>query len=258
MVDDSTIPSAPAPSLGAADVAGYLAQLKVEGWDVFKRGMDGYYIQISDTQRIVLKKIGEGQWLVSAGTEPTPMFGIGGADNAATLRTFINKAFVDFGLSPSRPPTPQSALLYVEEPLTNLDKIASFINHSTIQAMFDPYLDDKTLVIFSTILGLSNATIDPNFRFITATDQTVPNKKGLSRLTKTAVDAWFKQMGVQGEVRHVNYQGHQRRFMLLSGGQTLILGPSLNNPFTNEHVSIDHNPDNLAFFDKEWAKGTPL
>ncbi len=46
--------------------------------------------------------------------------------------------------------------------------------------------------------------------------------------------------------------------MLLSGGQTLILGPSLNNPFTNEHVSIDHNPHNLAFFDREWAKGTPL
>lgn len=154
--------------------------------------------------------------------------------------------------------SPTSALLYANEPITNLSKIANFIGQSTILAMFDPYLTDRTLVILTSIVSLAGASVDVDVHFITATARTIPNKNGVAGLTKTVVDAWFKQMGVQGEVRHINYQGHQRRFILLGGGQTLILGMSLNNPFTNEHISIEHKPENQTFFDGEWAKATPL
>ncbi len=49
-----------------------------------------------------------------------------------------------------------------------------------------------------------------------------------------------------------------RRFFLLSGGQSLILGPSLNSIHKNEAVRLEPDAEGRAFFDGVWAAAGPL
>ena len=79
------------------------------------------------------------------------------------------------------------------------------------------------------------------------------------KFTKAGVEAWLKQLGIDGEVRVMASNNEHRRFMLLSGGQSLILGPSLNAIHKNEAINLelDDSVDRL-FFDKMWETATPL
>ena len=59
-----------------------------------------------------------------------------------------------------------------------------------------------------------------------------------------------------GEVRLM--ASEHRRFMLLSGGRSLILGTSLNSMAKNEAVRIVDDKADRAFFDSVWTNATPL
>ncbi len=53
-------------------------------------------------------------------------------------------------------------------------------------------------------------------------------------------------------------QKEHRRFMLLSGGRSLLLGHSLNAIHKNEAIRVESDVEDRAFFDSEWAAATPL
>ena len=87
---------------------------------------------------------------------------------------------------------------------------------------------------------------------------TASSKKGKSR-AKTFVTEWFRQRGITvGEVRLVPTNSEHRRFMLLSGGQSLILGMSLNSIDKNETARLEPDTEDRPFFDSVWASATML
>ncbi|MFT4917740.1 MAG: hypothetical protein ACI8RU_000353 [Zhongshania aliphaticivorans] len=49
-----------------------------------------------------------------------------------------------------------------------------------------------------------------------------------------------------------------RRFLLLAGGQSLILGHSLNAIDKNEAVRLEQGQQDKTFFDQMWATATAL
>jgi hypothetical protein len=46
--------------------------------------------------------------------------------------------------------------------------------------------------------------------------------------------------------------------MLLSGGQSLILGMSLNDLDKDEAARIESDPEDRPFFEVEWSGASPL
>jgi hypothetical protein len=98
-------------------------------------------------------------------------------------------------------------------------------------------------------------SLSNSVRLLSSADMT---QGAIPRLTKTVVADWFNLRGITaGEVR-LMARGEHRRFILLSGGQALILGMSLNSIAKNEAVRVELDTADRAFFDGVWATATPL
>jgi hypothetical protein len=78
------------------------------------------------------------------------------------------------------------------------------------------------------------------------------------RLTKTFVEEWFKERGLTSAEARLMPDGEHRRFMLLSDGQSLTLGRSLNSYDKNEAVRLEPDGADRKFFNGVWATATPL
>ena len=75
----------------------------------------------------------------------------------------------------------------------------------------------------------------------------------IPKLTTVGVNAWLAQLGINGEAR-IMPPGEHRRFMLLSGGQSLILGMSLNAIHKNEAVRLEPDADVLEDVGSRWMR----
>ena len=62
----------------------------------------------------------------------------------------------------------------------------------------------------------------------------------------------------QVEIRKSTSKNPHRRFMLLSGGQTLILGLSINSLDKDEAAHLEANTVDRAFFDSEWGASVAI
>jgi hypothetical protein len=149
----------------------------------------------------------------------------------------------------SSPPT--SIRIYKDEPATNVSKLVGLINTSVIEAVFDPYLDNKGL---DTLLNLATlgVPISPSIRMLTS------SKVANTRLTKNYLQLWLKELNCSGEIRQLSSNKEHRRFLLLSGGQSLIIGLSLNDLSKNEAAHIESDTQDLAFFNSEWGTALPI
>jgi len=151
-------------------------------------------------------------------------------------------------------PPKTTARLSAASPATNLATIARLVGASEIQAIFDPYLENKTFATLTDILSLG-ASVSDNVRLLAGAKMA---QRKRPRLTKTFAALWFTQSGVEaGEVRLMSSDEH-RRFMLLSGGKALIFGMSLNSIAKNEAAHLEPDTEDRAFFESMWAAATPL
>jgi hypothetical protein len=78
------------------------------------------------------------------------------------------------------------------------------------------------------------------------------------QLTKTFVEQWFRERGVTAGEARLMPDGEHRRFFLLSGGQSLLLGMSLNSITKNEAVRIEPDTTDRPFFESVWGAARPL
>ena len=76
--------------------------------------------------------------------------------------------------------------------------------------------------------------------------------------TKVVVDAWLKQLKIKGEARIMARTDEHRRFILLSGNKSLLLGLSLNAIHKNEAIRIESDIEDRKFFDKSWSQARTL
>jgi hypothetical protein len=162
----------------------------------------------------------------------------------ADIKTFLDDPDPDAG----------RARLREGAPASNLADIASLIGAAEVQAVFDPYLDNKSLLVLGDILSLG-VGVSGSLRLLACEKMA---KGTRPRLTKTFVSCWLGECGITaGEVRLMPDSEH-RRFLLLSGGLSLLLGMSLNSVDKNETARLEPDAEDRAFFDGVWATATPL
>jgi hypothetical protein len=64
------------------------------------------------------------------------------------------------------------------------------------------------------------------------------------------------ERGVTGGEARLMPDGEHRRFILLSGGQSLILGMSLNSIAKTEAVRVEPDTTDAPFFGSVWSAAT--
>jgi hypothetical protein len=250
----SPFPLTPAYSLTQDEVVNYLVACRDEGHAVYRGGGENAFnMRLDDDKRILiwLKHPGE-PWQVqfeNLGVREV----VGKAGTLAQLEKAIALAAARGG--EQWPFRPKTGRLSVATPATNFRTISQLIGSCQVEAVFDPYLENGSLATLIDILSFGSGSVAKGARLLGSTRKTDGQ---IPRFTKTGVDAWLAQLNINGEARAMQPNDQHRRFMLLSGGQSLIIGPSLNAIHKNEAVSLDTDATDRPFFDSVWANATPL
>ena len=137
-----------------------------------------------------------------------------------------------------------------DEPDENLKKLVKLINAATIEAIFDPYFENEALNNLAKLKGFG-ASISSEIRVLTSSEVIKPRKSKAPRLSKAHEEKTFQALSTVGEIRLIDEE--HRRFILLSGGVSLIIGMSLNQFSKNEAASLESDRDDRAFFDSQWS-----
>jgi hypothetical protein len=249
----SAFPPYPGSSLKREDVVNYLLQCKANGWcqGIYQGSSPNEFIIVTDDDRKILLQ-GQPQGCVVLAEHLGSQTKIGLAESIGGLEKLISQAGnINGGQWPTKI---TSARLSSSTPASNMATMSSLVGTSEIQAVFDPYLSNKSLATLLDILSLG-PTISNNVRLLACQKMTTGVRP---QLTKTFADLWFHERAVTGGEVRIMPDGEHRRFMLLSGGNSLILGMSLNSIAKNEAVRLEQDVQDYPFFDSVWNSATPL
>lgn len=255
MIFVNVFPALPTPSLSRDDVVAYLLQLKGDGLDIFQKGDKDnvFVIKLSEMDAIrISAHPDDGKCQVQL------LY----CENVRHLRDVssmsqLQEIVARFGRTATGGEWPlrrSSGRLSENTPATNYLTIAQLIQSSKIEAVFDPFLENLSLATLIEIMSFGDGEVAQGVRLLGSINKTAGR---VPRFTKAGVNAWLTQLGVTGEGR-VMAQKEHRRFMLLSGGRSLLLGHSLNAIHKNEAIRVESDVEDRAFFDSEWAAATLL
>lgn len=258
-----SFPKYPTPSLTRDNIVGYLVPYREKGWDIYLGETDNQIIiRLTDNLKLFIEFV-SGRWRVSTGLAPNESIAIWAyPETILELDASLQRCvpIVSSGNADQRmewPGLPTAVRLAQAEPASNVGKLAALIGRSTIDAVFDSYIDNKSLDTLLNLVTLGTV-VSPSLRLLTSTKMTHSTSQP-PRLTVSYARAWIAQLGCANcEIRHKAYTGHQRRFLLLSGGQSLLLGPSLNNLGLNEAAHLESDRSDRPFFEGEWVSATAL
>jgi len=253
-VSGQAFPEYPGPGLTRDDVVSYLLDCKERGWcqEVYEEpdSKNKLVMRLAVHKDIFIRPYAASTWDVLHWSGQFAR--VGYASTLEQLEQHVKAAARLYGVN--WPEKQTSARLQAGTPATNIGKISGLIGGAEIREVFDPYLDNAGLTTLLDILSFGG-TLANNIRLLSSPKMT---QGANPKLTKSLVTAWFNERGITaGEVRLFAGKEH-RRFMLLSGGQTLILGMSLNSTDKNEAIRLEPDKEDRPFFDDEWAKAAPL
>lgn len=255
MSSANPFPARPQPSLVWDDVVGYLSACMANGHTVYRGEYDhSFILDLQDYQIIILEVApGGGRWQVRWENLGVTKGGVT-AETLPQLEEAIARAASDYGKV--WPCCPTSGRLSPATPATNYRTISNLVGSSKLEAVFDPYLANSSLTEIINILSFGSGSVSNGVRLLGSTEKT---QGPVPQFSKAGVAAWLKQLGVTGEARVYPKKPHDhRRFLLLSGGQCLILGPSLNAIHKNEATHVEQDAADRTFFDSMWATASPL
>jgi len=243
-------------------VISFLVPCIQRGWEIYAgKGEDQFIFRLAENLKLFIEQTPQG-WRVSTGLAPSMSISIWAYPETVTeLTAAVAHALAIVTHAFAEPITldapPRTIRLKASEPASNLAKVCALIGGSSINAIFDAYLENKSL---ETLLNMSTlgVKISPDLRLLTSSSMTQA-KAVQPRLTSSYLAAWTAQLALRNcTLRHRTYTGHQRRFLLLSGGTSLILGPSLNNLNVNEASHVENDSADLVLFEQEWAQASNL
>lgn len=252
MSTSDTFPPRPVPQLSLEDVIGYLSECRSKGWDVFRDDDHSTRFPIELTERFILW-ISEFVWIrVYYGNGKCGVFvhrkadeiPVGWPESLQGLDELVAYGAKSYG-GIDWPSSPSVGRLKKSTPASNFSVLSGLVGSASIEAIYDPYLDDKALENLLTLINLGTK-ISQGCRFLSS-------PKGAARLSPGYVQAWLMETSRQVEIRKSTSRDSHRRFMLLSGGQTLILGLSINSLAKDEAAHLETNTVDRAFFDSEWG-----
>lgn len=255
-------PAYPSPSLTRADVVGFLAPQRQRGWDIYQ-GADGasFVVRLLDNVKLFIE-YNDGRWRVSTGPALGQQISIWAyPETIGELDESVRRGVHHAGShGPHRlewAGQPTAVRFQSGQGPSNLSKFVALVGSAEIEGIFDSYLDNKSLLAIIDLASLG-MRLSSTLRLLTSTAMVQPTK-GNPRLTPTFARSWSTQLSLAGvDIRHQHQTGHQRRFALLSGGQSLLFGPSLNNLDVNEAAHLEPDIADRAFFDVEWAAAIQL
>lgn len=257
MIENNLFPKRPSPHLKLEDIIGYLTECQLRGWSVFQDDEAKPIFPKDQTQRFILW-LNEHVWIrIHYGNGQCTLYvhrqldeiGFGSPETLQGLDELVALGAKTYAQL-DWPSSPKTGRLSQKTPATNYAVIAGLTGNSIVEAIFDPYLDDKALANLLTLINLGIRLL-PACRILTS-------PKGAAKLSHTYISNWLMQTNSQAQIRKISTPNPHRRFMLLSGGQSLIFGLSLNALGKDEAAHIESNVTDLTFFDAEWSVAIPV
>jgi hypothetical protein len=224
-------------------------ELEAEGWVIYEEP-DGFRIETTETDwlRLCFNDL-DGTCTFRGGSSATGLTWLGATvENMSDFVKALRRAT-------GGPPPATSVRTRRGESAHNVIRVADLIlkTKAKIEAVYDVYLDDAGLRMFSTLARLSRAA-SPRVRLLTSGE-------GAKRMNPGFAMQLLRELGCpQAEIRQTSSKGHEGRFLLLSGGRTVRLGMSLNRFDTNDaaHVDVEGDREDRALFESEWARAQPV
>ncbi|ESA34318.1 pentapeptide repeat protein [Leptolyngbya sp. Heron Island J] len=142
---------------------------------------------------------------------------------------------------------PMSIRLELGKNNENLRKISELIGNSVIEAIFDPYLNDKALKNLE-YLSSHGVRFSEKVRFLTSSD----------KASRQSFSVFFQKAAEGGEIKKMKFGKEHRRFLLLENDMVLILGCSWNQISKNEVASIEFTEVDKDFFNSKWQKAKKI
>jgi hypothetical protein len=253
-VDPKSFPPLVAPAYGPAQLHEYLAELVSQGYTVNRDAAHEniFYLPITDTYRIRIS--------VSAGRSQVQLQFLTNVRRFLDVTSLsdLEKALAQLvtqvpGMT--WPSTPTTVRLQAQTPATNYRKLSGLVGTSNVSAIFDPYLDNRTLEEISVILSFGSGSVADGIRILGGIEK---SRRVPPTFTAQGVAAWLRQQGVSGEARTFPAKTEHRRFLLLDSGSALITGHSLNSPHQNEAARVEPGGEDRDFFDATWAGAVVL
>ncbi len=252
--DGGTFPPLPTNQLGIDDVVRYLTTLNNEGHRVYRDSChdEVFFVQLNDSYRIRIS--------VSGGRSQVQLHYL---DNDIS---FLNVSSLDgleeaVGALVIRVPgmkwpfRPTAGRLSATTPATNYRTISQLVGSKQVEAVFDPYLTNGSLEELRVILSFGDGSVANGVRLLGSAQTTTGSNP---KFTKAGVDAWLLQLRISGEARVVKARSEHRRFLLLSGSHSLLLGHSLNSIHKNEAVRVESDTADRPLFDAKWDEAATL
>ena len=231
------------------DVETYLEELAEKGWGVFKNRI--YYIVVIDDERKITTWFApfDKEWHVDASyIEGTLGFSTNPVVNFQQFKNCFAKAAEYLGEDLNG--GPKSIRLKEATPASNKNSIASLARNNAVNCIFDPYFDDKSITTLTTLVNLGMA-LKTDVRVLTTS-------KSVRRLSMQMISDFKTEKGVNLDIRLCSSDKEHRRYLLLSTGDSLVVGCSLNSIDKNEAAHIENSQEDRDFFEAQWKASLPL
>lgn len=213
----SKFPPYPGATFSEADVENYLGELSEKGWGVFKNRNE--YIVVIDNEKKITTSFSphDKEWRVDVsfieGKRPLTL------SPAVTFQQFQERfakaaEYFDQHLEIG----PQNIRLREGTPVSNKTSIASLVRGNAVMSVFDPYFDDKSIATLVTLANLG-MSLNGNVRILTTS-------KVKPRLSLPLINDFKAEKGVNLEVRFCSSDKEHRRYLLLSSGESVVIGCS--------------------------------
>ncbi|HSS77914.1 MAG TPA: hypothetical protein VLV54_14380 [Thermoanaerobaculia bacterium] len=134
---------------------------------------------------------------------------------------------------------PRSIRMNQQTPVSNRIGIVHLAHGSTVLCIFDPYFEDKAISSLSTLVNLG-LKLHSDVRVLTTS-------KVKGRLSQQLLADFAREHGSSLSIRQCDSDKEHRRFLLLTGGESVVIGCSLNSLDKNEAAHIEPSSEDLIF-----------
>ncbi|MBT6530807.1 MAG: hypothetical protein HOK99_07830 [Betaproteobacteria bacterium] len=171
MTNQPLFPQKPDASITKDEVINYLLQQKHRGYQVHQASKGSFELTLDEIRFIRFTSITEGKTQVQgfAMNNLTQYFDCSSLSEVTRAVDVIAHNFIGDAWRQS----PATGRVSANTPATNLSTISGLIGNTSIQSIFDPYLENRSLAEIINILSFGNGTVANGIQVL-STAKTTP------------------------------------------------------------------------------------